>query len=113
MPGFLEEEVEHVFSASEDESGGDDVSRQFVFVGFSQFDDQLLRSAMLLEILTTQHTVVSNDMKSTRRVLGYSLLRSLVRLHRSLIRLLRTARFARALRCAHLIASSLIPSLRC
>ena len=31
-------------------------------------------------------TVGSNDMKSTRRVLGHSLLRSLVRSHRSLIR---------------------------
>ena len=51
-------------------------------------------------------------MKSTRRVLGHSLLRSLVRSHRSLIRLLRTARFARALRCAHSLARSLTHSLR-
>ena len=35
-------------------------------------------------------------MKSTRRLLGHSHLRSLVRSHRSIIRLLRTARFARA-----------------
>ena len=40
-------------------------------------------------------------------VLGHSLVRSLVRSHRSLVRLLRTARFARALRCAHLFARSL------
>ena len=57
-------------------------------------------------------TVGSNDMKSTRGVLGHLLLRSLVRTHRSLIRLLRTARFARALRCAHSLARSLTRSLR-
>merc|ERR1719334_1541732 len=34
---------------------------------------------------------------------------SLVRSHRSFVRLLRTARFARALRCAHLFARSLTP----
>ena len=48
--------------------------------------------------------------KSTRGVLGHSLLHSLVRLHRSLVRLLRTARFARALRCAHSFARSLTHS---
>ena len=51
MPGLLEEKVEDVFAASEDEAGGDDVSRQFVLVGFPQFDDQLLRRAMLFKIL--------------------------------------------------------------
>ena len=50
-------------------------------------------------------------MKSTRKVLGHSLLHSLVRSHRSLIRLLRTARFARALRCAHSFSRSLTHSL--
>ena len=45
------------------------------------------------------------------RVLGHSLVRSLVRSHRSLIRWLRTARFARALRCAHSFARSLTHSL--
>ena len=40
-------------------------------------------------------------------VLGHSLIRSLVRSHRSLICLLRTACFARALRCAHSFARSL------
>ena len=55
-------------------------------------------------------TLGRNDMKSTRRVLGHSLLRSLVRPHRSLIRLLRTARFAHALRCAHSFARSLTHS---
>ena len=47
-------------------------------------------------------------------VLGHSLIHSLVRSHRSLIRMLRTARFARALRCAHSFArslTSLTPSL--
>ena len=47
-------------------------------------------------------------------VLGHSLVRSLVRSYRSLVRLLRTARFARALRCAHSFArslTSLTPSL--
>ena len=51
------------------------------------------------------------DMKSTRWVLGHSLVRSLVCSHHSLIRLLRTARFARALRCAHSFARSLTHSL--
>ena len=37
-------------------------------------------------------------------LLGHSLVRSLVRSHRSLVRLLQTARFARALRCAHSLA---------
>ena len=48
------------------------------------------------------------------RVLGHSLIRSLVRSYRSLVRLLRTARFARALHCAHSFArslTSLAPSL--
>ena len=40
-------------------------------------------------------------------VLGHSLVRSLVRSHRSLIRLLQTARFAPTLRCNHLFARSL------
>ena len=43
------------------------------------------------------YTMSKMTMKSKRRLLGYSLLRSLIRSHRSLIRLLRTARFARAL----------------
>ena len=51
-------------------------------------------------------------MKSTRRVLGHSLLRSLLHSHRSPICLLRTARFARALRFAHSFARSLTHSLR-
>ena len=42
-------------------------------------------------------------MKSARRVLGHSLLRLLLRSHRSPIRLLRTARFT--LRCAHSLAN--------
>ena len=41
------------------------------------------------------------------QVLGHSLVRSLVHLHRSLVRLLRPARFARALRCALSFACSL------
>ena len=49
-------------------------------------------------------------MKSTRRVMGHSLLRLLVHSRRSLIRLLRTARFARALRCFHTFARSLAHS---
>ena len=40
-------------------------------------------------------------------VLGHSLIHLLVRLHRSLVRLLRTGRFACALRCAHSFARSL------
>ena len=38
------------------------------------------------------------------KVMGHSLVRSRIRSHRSLVRLLRTARFARALRCAHSLA---------
>ena len=44
-------------------------------------------------------------------VMGHSLLRSLVCSHRSLIRLLCTARFARAFRCAHSLAHTLAPEL--
>ena len=40
-------------------------------------------------------------------VLGHSLVRSLVRSYRSIVCLLRTTHFARALRCAHLFARSL------
>ena len=58
-----------------------------------------------------RRTLGRMTMNSTRGALGHSL-RSLVRSHRSLIRLLRTARFARALRCAHSFARSLTRSLR-
>ena len=61
--------------------------------------------------ISFERTLGRMTMKSTRRVLGHSLVRSLVRSHRSLIRLLRTARFARALRCAHSLARSLTHSL--
>ena len=54
---------------------------------------------------------LGKDLKSTRKVLGHLFLRSLARSHRSLIRLLRTARFARALRCAYSFARSLTPEL--
>ena len=60
----------------------------------------------------SQSTVGLNDMKSTCKLLGHSLLRSLVRSHHSLIRLLRTARFAHALCCAHLFARLLPHSFR-
>ena len=56
-------------------------------------------------------TVGRVTLKSTRRVLGHSLLRSLVRSHRSLIHLLRTARFARARRRAHSFTDSLTHAL--
>jgi len=51
-----------------------------------------------------ERTMGRMTMKSTRRVLGHSLLRSL-------IRSLRTARLARALRCAHSCAHSFARSL--
>ena len=56
--------------------------------------------------------MVRKYMKSTRRVLGNSLVRSLVHSHSSLIRLLRIARFARALlrsfiRSSHSLTHSL------
>ena len=50
-------------------------------------------------------------MKLTRRVMDHSLIRSLIRSHRSLIRLLRTASFARALCRAHSLARLLARSL--
>ena len=46
-------------------------------------------------------------MKSTRRILSHSLVRPLSRSHRSLSRLPRAARFARALSCAHSFVRSL------
>ena len=46
-------------------------------------------------------------MKLTPIVLGHSLVRSLVHSHCTLIRLLRTARFTRAFRCAHSFERSL------
>ena len=51
-------------------------------------------------------TVGWGNMKSTRRVLGHSLVRSLVCSHCSLICLLSIACFTCALRCAHLLARS-------
>ena len=47
------------------------------------------------------------SMELMRKVLGHSLVRSLVHSHHSLMGLLRTARFARALRCADSFARSL------
>ena len=46
-------------------------------------------------------TLDRNGMKSTRRVRGHSLVRSIVRSHCKLICLLCTSCFTRALRCAH------------
>ena len=46
-------------------------------------------------------------MKLMRRLLGHSLIHSLICSHRWLICLNRTARFTRALHCAHLLAHSL------
>ena len=51
-------------------------------------------------------------MTSTGRVLGHSLLRSLISSHRLIFRLHRTVCFARALRCAHSLARSLTPSFQ-
>ena len=60
----------------------------------------------------SQPTVGWMPVKSTRRVLGHSLVRTLDHSHSSRIRLLRTACFSRALRCtqafAHLLARSLM-----
>ena len=52
-------------------------------------------------------TVGRKSMKSTRGLLGHSLLRSLVRSHRTLVHLLCTPRYTRALRWAHSFARSL------
>ena len=51
-------------------------------------------------LLLPQHSD-SRDHEIGTLVMGHSPIRSLVRSHRSLVRLLRTARFARALCCAH------------
>ena len=56
-------------------------------------------------LLSRRRTVGRMTMKSTHRILGHSLLCSLVRL-------LRTACYARAVRCAHSFARSLTHSLR-
>ena len=79
------------------------------------FASASIKSSNFLDCLVSRlppRTMGRMTLKSTRRVLGHSLLRSLVRSHRSLIRLLRTARFARALRCAHSFACSLTRSLQ-
>ena len=61
---------------------------------------------------TSHHCTMGRmTMKAKGKVLGHSLLRSLFGSHRSIIRLLRTARFARALRCAHSFDRSLANSL--
>ena len=67
----------------------------------------------LFTFQNSEGTVGQNNQKY-RQVLGHSLVRLLVRLHRSLVRLLQTARFAHALRCTHSFAcslDSLTPSL--
>ena len=56
-----------------------------------------------------QGTLGRMTMKSTRKVQGHSLVRSLVHSQCLLMRLLRNARFARALRLAHLFARSPAP----
>ena len=56
--------------------------------------------------------IVNKKSKIDLSVLGPLLIHSLVPSHRSLICLLRTARFARALRCAHSFARSFTRSLR-
>ena len=59
-------------------------------------------------LLSTFHpTMGRTTVKTMRRELDHSLIRSLVRSHRLPVRLLRTARLARALRCAHSFARSL------
>ena len=53
------------------------------------------------------HTMGRMTIKSTRSVLGHSLVRSLIPSHPTLIRSLRTVCFACALRCAHSFVRSL------
>ena len=52
------------------------------------------------------------DIRMLLLVMGHSLINSLVHLHCSLIPLPHTARFACALRCAHLFVRSLVCSLK-
>jgi len=64
-----------------------------------------ISSTMLTKKVSYRCALTWNDTKSTHRVLGHSLVRSLVRSHQSLIRLVCTGRFACALRCAHSLAA--------
>ena len=59
------------------------------------------RITFSLQLIMDRCTVGRMTMKSVHRVLGHSLVCSIIRSHRSLIRLLRTAHSARALCCAH------------
>ena len=61
-------------------------------------------------MLLNHCTMGRNDMKSLHRVLGQSLLHSLICSHRCLICLLRTACFACTLNCTHFFARSLTKS---
>ena len=73
--------------------------------------DKLLRLCKIC--LTTKNESTaghsdSGDLEIGTLIMGHSLIRSLVRSHRSLVRFLRTARFARALCCAHSFAPELL-----
>ena len=57
------------------------------------------------------HTMGRMTIKSTRSVLGHSLVHSLIHSHPTLIRSFRTVRFACALRCVHFFVRSLAHSL--
>ena len=61
MPSLFEEEVKDVFATAENESGGDDVSRQLVLVRLPQFNDQLLGGAVLFEILSIGDSKIMKD----------------------------------------------------
>ena len=72
----------------------------------------LLLQHLWQSFLTSHRMVGWNYMKSTCRVVGHSLIYSHVRSHRSLIRLFRTASFARSRAPLHSFISLLTNSLR-
>ena len=74
--------------------------RQFSFVKY------FVRAVFFLSFSSPSHYGTEQP-KIQTNVLGHSLVDSLVRLHRSLFRLLHPACFARALRCAHSLTCSL------
>ena len=79
----------HVFGPGPDSAGGSTWPRRSL---------SLRRAAGFGRRVGDRSTLVWNKQESRRK---YWTTRSSVRSHRSLVRLLRTARFARALRCAH------------
>ena len=77
-------------------------------IGYCHDASGLVVVAAVVVVFSRLHTLGRMAMESTRRVLGHSLVHS----RRSLIRLLHTVRFSRALRRAQSFARALTHSLR-